>query len=272
MRCIICNSNCQYYFSKVYDQQPIADLMRDIGPVDYYKCENCGFVLSKTHSELEESSWAALNESYHHFNEGLGIMVGNQPPYAEQAMMIQVLGHNKIIDSSDLLDYAAGYGVLKKLLSKYFGQDILVYDRYVTATETSAYVEEHDLRKYKTVANSAMFEHVLSREDLNSVNDLVAEDGCLIIHTVVCENIPKDPNWFYLEPPVHTAFHTNKSMQALMKQWGYTSSIYCVPSKCWVLFKQAAEDLEERVDALNEELQSDWFFYKNGFVDYWKGF
>jgi hypothetical protein len=41
-----------------------------------------------------------------------------------------------------------------------------------------------------------MFEHVLRRADLDQVNDLVQEDGCLIIHTVVCENVPKDPGWF----------------------------------------------------------------------------
>jgi hypothetical protein len=117
-----------------------------------------------------------------------------------------------------------------------------------------------------------MFEHVLQREDLDYVNKIVDNDGCLIIHTVVCENIPKDPNWFYLRPPVHTAFHTNKSMNILMDQWGYKSSIYCPQSKCWILLREHVAEVLAKVSSINKELQNTWFIAKEGFVDYWKGF
>lgn len=117
-----------------------------------------------------------------------------------------------------------------------------------------------------------MFEHVLKREDLDSLNSLVEEDGCLILHSVICENAPNDESWFYLRPPVHTAFHTNKSMQILMDQWGYHSSIYCPQSKSWVLLKNKVNEIENVINNINYELKTDWFYYKKGFVDYWKGF
>ena len=43
-----------------------------------------------------------------------------------------------------------------------------------------------------------MFEHITKREHLEHINSLVKDDGVLIIHTLVRENIPKDPFWFYV--------------------------------------------------------------------------
>jgi hypothetical protein len=102
------------------------------------------------------------------------------------------------------------------------------------------------------------------------VNDLVSANGVLGIHTVVCESIPKDPNWFYLEPPVHTAFHANKSMSILMEQWGYKASIYVPRAKSWLLLKDGSSEISKRVNDLNERLRAQWFLYKVGSLDYWK--
>ena len=273
MNCIICNSKSQYYFSKQYSEPPFDDFMRDIGKVDYYKCQGCGFVLSKTHSDLDEARWSELNIHFHKFHEKSGSYREiNQPPYAEQALMISILGKNGIIDTESMIDYAAGYGRLSTLLSKYFKLSLPLYDPYVQTNDSERYVSKKDLKVYKTVINSAMFEHVLNREALDQVNDIVEPKGCLIIHTVVCENIPKDPNWFYLQPPVHKAFHTNKSMEILMNQWGYNASIYSPKSKSWVFIRDNSLDIENKILKINDELQDNWFYFKNGFVDYWKGF
>ena len=117
-----------------------------------------------------------------------------------------------------------------------------------------------------------MFEHIVNRNGLDHINSLVGDDGVMIIHTVVCEKIPKDINWFYITPPVHSALHTNKSMQILMEQWKYESSLYCPLAKCWVLFKKEPSDLELMVNNINLEFQTEFLLYKKGFLDYWKGF
>lgn len=247
--------------------------MQSIGTVDYYKCVNCGFVASKTHGELDESRWSELNRQVHHHIENPhGEKKGNQPPYAEQAMMLRLLQKNAVIETERIIDYAGGYGTLSGILAKYFAFDLPVFDPFIQTDTSGSYIKESELNRYQTVINSAMFEHVLKREDLDRVNDLVEDDGCLVIHSVICENVPNDPNWFYLRVPVHTAFHTNKSMEVLMNQWQYRSSLYCPPSKCWVLLKKPVEKFETQIAALNRELQTDWFYCKNGFVDYWKGF
>lgn len=165
--------------------------MRDIGTVNYHRCKNCGFVISKTHSELNSTQWAR-NERFHHFHETTSEKLINQPPYAEQALMLFLLSRCGILDLEKAIDFAAGYGTLSRLLQKYFQVNLPIYDLYVRNGNDARYIVEPDWNSYKTVINSAMFEHVLNREDLDRVDRLVATDGCLVIHTVVCENIPED--------------------------------------------------------------------------------
>ncbi|PTQ71600.1 methyltransferase family protein [Pseudomonas sp. GV071] len=165
---------------------------------------------------------------------------------------------------------------MAKALAKYFNHKISIFDKFVRSTDqNSGYVEEPNLKHYDLVINSAMFEHVTHRDSLNEVNNLVSNNGVLMIHTVVCETVPNDPNWFYITPMVHTAFHTNKSMEILMDQWGYSKSVYSPQAKSWFLFKDShpqIKNLHKKIDAINNELQTKYFISKDGFVDYWKGF
>lgn len=276
INCIICNAEANYFFTKNYATYP-GSPFQDGYPVDYHKCINCGFVVSKTHADMSPDDWSRLNSSWHHhFESSLEDRTNNQPPYAEQAFALMLLHENKLIDIDSTLDYAAGYGSMAKILKKYFKKEILLFDRYVVDVDSNLrYARRGELKKYKTVINSAMFEHVLKREHLDAVNNLVDSNGVLMLHTVVCEHVPNDSNWFYLNPMVHTAFHTNKSMGILMEQWGYAASLYSPQAKSWFLFKRkspAIDYLNEYSKKINNELQSRYFYYKIGFVDFWKGF
>ncbi|MDN7455998.1 methyltransferase domain-containing protein [Burkholderia cenocepacia] len=273
MKCMICDADGDYYFSKTYTERPFSDFMSSIGKVDYYKCRQCGFVWSGTHQSLPVEKWSELNRQFHHYIENpANETKGNQPPYAEQAMMLALLGKNGVIRLDNMVDYAAGYGTLSNVLAKYYDLELPIFDLYVKNDGSGRYIDPSNLGRYKTVINSAMFEHVLRRSDLDFVHDMVDHDGALVIHTVVCERVPNDPEWFYLRPPVHTAFHTNRSMTILMEQWGYRASLYCPQAKCWVLLRDECAHIGETVASINRELQTTWFHYKEGFVDYWKGF
>lgn len=269
MKCMICNNKMSYFFSKNYIDSDFSLMMSDIEIVDYYKCDGYGFVISKTHLEISNERWMKLNYDFHHFLENYKTSI-NQPPYLQQATMIKVLDRNGIIDASCILDYAGGYGTLSKILKKYFDINLPVYDPYIQNENEIEYIDKHMLCKYNTVLNSALFEHLLYRSSLDEINELVNNNGAMIIHTVVCEQIPQDPNWFYLDPPVHTSFHTNKSMNILMKQWGYKASIYCLSAKMWILLKNGNLKIKEKCEQINIEFQTEYLIYKDGFVDYWK--
>jgi len=277
MKCLICYSKAEPFFSKQYLEKPFDTFMADIGEVNYFKCSNCGFTFSKTHLNLTRELWEKLNYDYHQYIEGIErenpkARLINQPPYLQQALMIKVLSDAGIIDSSDMLDFAGGYGTLRNILLKYFNISLRIYDPFIQSDELGIYLEKDQLKKFRVVINSAIFEHIRERETLEAINACVADNGCMILHTVVCENIPKDPNWFYLKPPVHCAFHTNKSMEILMEQWNYKTSIYCATSKCWVLLKEESEEILKKIESINLEFQCDYLVFKKGFVDYWKGF
>ncbi|MFC1671425.1 hypothetical protein ACFL20_13610 [Spirochaetota bacterium] len=245
-----------------------------LGVVDYFKCSNCGFMVSKTHSEMDEKAWKALNYKFHSYIENQSNKKNfNQPPYLDIATLLNVLQKHEII-SSNYIDWGGGYGTLSKIVLKYFNILLPVYEKYMqddTLSDEIKYLSQDNIRnkKFETVVNSAVFEHITKKEHLDEINSFVSNTGSLVLHTVVCEEIPKDPDWFYLLA-VHSAFHTNKSMSHLMKQWGYYSSIYCPTAKSWVLFKKKNLDIEEKIERINTEFQFEYLFYKKGFVDYWK--
>jgi hypothetical protein len=161
MKCIICNNNSNYYFSKNYLNTLYKSFVEEIGDIDYYKCENCGFTISKTHMDLENSKWNEINFLFHeHWDKNKGNYIVNAPPYIEQALMINILFKNDLIDVNNIVDYAAGYGTLSKVLNKYFDLKLSIYDEYIN-TNDERYISKEDLGKYNTVINSAMFEHIL---------------------------------------------------------------------------------------------------------------
>lgn len=90
----------EFYFKKEFFINPAMEkLTRCIVPVQYYECSRCGFLSSITHQQLSEIQWSKLNHDFHHYNESasreeLGFQ---QPPYAEQAMMIEILIRNEFL-------------------------------------------------------------------------------------------------------------------------------------------------------------------------------
>ena len=185
---------------------------------------------------------------------------------------MNVLSKNGLIDLDDAVDYAGGYGTLSKILKKYLNTGLSVYDPLIQDAGQDFYIQLRPGQKFNLVITSALFEHLTTRALFDEINELVTDSGCLFLHTLVCENVPKDPDWFYIEPPVHCAVHTNKSMSLLMEQWNYQSSLYCPAAKSWVLFKEDKADIQAKIEAINKEFQTEYIIYKKGFVDYWKGF
>lgn len=213
MECLICNNNTSLPFLTKSNFLPeYRDMIKDIRKFEYYKCTNCGFTVSKTHLDMSMKDWVKLNDEFHHYIENNPAPI-NQPPYLEQAMIINLLSASGILQLEDAIDYAGGYGTLSKILKRFYGQTLPVFDPYITGNdETVSYVDKDNLSKYGTLFNSALFEHLRTRDLFEEINNLIKNDGCMILHTLICETIPADQNWFYLEPPVHCSFHTNKNM------------------------------------------------------------
>lgn len=263
MVCIICKNPMVYYFSKPFTEFGLKNAV-------YYRCPNCGFGASKTHFDMVAEVWETLNLEVHNHYSTIDFDTKNRPPpYLEQAVMLHVLKEHDLISEENWLDWGSGKGKLAHILDQWFSQKVSCYDRYIKPGINPLQDGIKPGSKYDVVINSAVFEHVTSRANLDEINNCVSENGVLAVHTLVREDIPEDKDWFYLLP-VHCAFHTNRSMDILLNDWGYKSSVYCPNAKMWVFFRVEAEKLGPSVQAINKIAGFEYLFIKSGFMDYWK--
>jgi len=265
MKCIICNHSMAYYFSKEFNAF-------NLSTVDYWRCTSCGFVISETHANMSLSNWATLNHQYHSTYQGTEISI-DDPRWLmrlqEQATILCDASEIGLISRNGRwLDYACGDGKLSELLEKE-GLNLLKYDKYMPSKDD--YLRDTDLTpgSFDFVITTSFFEHLTKRDQFDTVEALVSANGVFGIHTMVCEDVPKDPEWFYLLP-VHCAFHTNKSMSLLFQEWGYSSSVYHVDSRLCLWFKQPGSDIQQKIERANLRQNKPEYIYKKGFVDYWK--
>lgn len=266
MKCLVCNSEMSYYFTKTFHTYKL-------GNVEFWKCVHCGFVSSKTHFEMSEEEWGQLNVAYHESYQRKGHNA-DDPRWVDrlysQAQVIDDVARIGLInEGGQWLDYACGDGQLSSILSTDFGRVLLNYDKYMPSG--NGFLGHADIvpRTFDFVITTSVFEHFTQRSHYDEVESLVAPTGVFGLHTLVCENIPQDSNWFYLLP-VHCAFHTNKSMSILLRQWGYSESVYNVESRLWLFFKPGARDIGKILEEANQRLDAPRYIYNpEGFVDYW---
>ena len=262
MKCIICSEEMFPHFTKHFNVYSLHD-------VDYVRCNSCGFSASETHFRMSSTEWERLNNAFHEDNNAREDNPWNRNQrYFNQSVMLYLMAHNGIIHTDNWLDWGSGTGSLSRQLYEHFGLRLDNFDRYV---EPGLFpLQQSDLvkRGYSLVTNTAVFEHVRDRKTLDEIESYVSPDGCLGIHTLVRGDIPADPGWMYLLP-VHCAFHTNSSMEALMHQWGYQCSVYNEHAKMWIMFKRSARDVENEVMRLNNLLGWEYLHFKVGFMDFW---
>jgi hypothetical protein len=164
---------------------------------------------------------------------------------------------------SSWLDFGCGEGELANLLGQQ-GIRIDCYDRY---WRKDHYLNQSQLIpwSYPVVINTALFEHLRNRAEMDTIINLTTEDGVFALHTLVRGEIPRDPSWFYLLP-VHTIFFTNQAMRILFHEWGYKSSLYGVDSRLWLWFRSSRSNILNRYPDLI--LEQNWKF-SDGFMAYW---
>jgi hypothetical protein len=251
-----------FYFSKNFKGEFGLNI------VEYVRCPSCGLVMSATHKAMSNDEWEELNTRVHLSYQGSNY-AKDDPRWLErlnaQAKILTNLNLAGVITNNlPWVDYACGDGKLSELL-KFNSINVMNYDRYMKSGLIS-YIDEKELhsKKYANVINTSVFEHFLSREPIEDLMSLIADDGVLSLHTLVRGQIPKDPDWFYLLP-VHVTFFTNKSMQILFDYYKFQSSFYNVESRMWFWFRRETNTMLKFA-----EKNSDAFVCKRGFVDYWK--
>lgn len=266
MKCFVCGEEMKPFFEKNFG-------MENLDKCEYVRCENCGMVVAKTLYEMSEDEWSALNYECHSklFAGKLDIEVID-PQWVKrigiQAELFATLVNLGVFKSDwRTIDYGAGDGKLanginaklKKVWLKKFDAYMEPLDEnYLSAAEVQP-------ASFDFLVTSSVFEHLLgNRGDVDKIINLIKPSGVMALHTLICEEVPQDPNWFYLLP-VHCTMWTNKAMSIIYKKFGFKGCAYNLESRMWFMFRKV--DDFERLKAA--QLEGTWQFSED-FVDYWK--
>lgn len=265
--CIVCGGASAPFMRKHFEQFALGD-------IDYDQCTQCGFVFSRTHYEMTNEHWEKLNNQWVSLYQGTDVNP-EDPRWlerfeAQSAILGDAAAHG-LLPKGRWLDYGAGDGKLVAALEKDHGMAVEKYEH--SSNPAQGYLRAEDLKPkaFSTVIHTAVLEHLRFSSQLDDIFNLVSDDGVMVLHTLVAEHVPQNPDWFYLLS-VHCSFYTNKSMQILFERHGYRCAIYNVASRLWIWFKQPASVIKPIIDAANAKNRDPMFQYifAEAFVDYWK--
>lgn len=237
--------------------------MKYLDTCEYVRCEECGLVVAKTLYDMPRDNWEALNRECHaayQNTDTLDVDPNWLPRLKAQAKVLTELRACKVLEeTARAVDYGAGDGKLSDMCKPW----LMKYDAYM-ARPNAGYLTAEELKPatFDFVITCSVFEHLLGAKDVDKIFSLLKADGIAALHTLICEEVPRDPNWFYLQP-VHCTFWTNAAMKKIFKQYDFKACAYHVESRLWFMFR----DIEKFSRLKNS---SSDFVLADEFVDYWK--
>ena len=105
-----------------------------------------------------------------------------------------------------MIDYGAGDGLLADKINGSLKKNWLKsFDAYIEPQENYLPSSEVTAAGFDFLTSSSVFEHLIgNKSDVDNVIGLVNPNGVMGLHTLICEEVLRDPEWHYLLPvPVH---------------------------------------------------------------------
>ena len=273
MKCFVCGGEMTPYFTKKIAVQYLDGL----DTFEYERCGHCGLVVSKTLYEMSHDDWVKFNCAAHKdLFDGVIDRDTLDPKWRlrlelQSKMFVELLRAGVFEYDWRTIDYGAGDGLiadeinstLKTPWLKKFDAYMEPRDEnYLTPTEVIA-------GGFDFLMSSSVFEHLLgNRGDVDKVIGLVKPNGVMALHTLICEEVPCDPDWHYLlSIPVHCTFWTNKAMSIVFEKFGFKHCSYNVEAQMWLFFRN--DEAWARLVECKDRLSGTWVL-ADKFVDYWK--
>ena len=246
----------------------------------YVRCAECGLVVNQTVYEMTKEEWRKVNDRHKNYQGG------NDNPsdpkwiarLRTQARVICGLFRYGVIKRTDkAVDYGCGDGKLSDfILEEYEKQTgekadrplLRKYDKYMRPNGAEDYCKDEEMIRgtFDFVVSCSVLEHLIGMKDVDDILALVNDEGIIAVHTLVCEEVPDDPDWFYLSPG-HCTIWTNKAMTKLYEKYGYAGCAYHVEAQMWFFFKN--QEKYRKLQAVYKDIPGTWIVSEH-FVDYWK--
>lgn len=265
MKCFVCGADMEPFLEKNFE-------MEIMNKCEFVRCKGCGLVISKTHYDMDDKTWQKLNYECHSWYQGTDSNY-TDPHWIERLenqsrMLTSLFKKNVFSVDCNCLDYGCGDGKLVDMINKTMAKPVFKrYDEYMGVGKAD-YLSKSELvgSKFDFMVTCSVFEHLIGRHDVDKIFDILSENGTFGLHTLVCEEVPHDPDWFYFLP-VHCTFYTNKTMERIFSQYGFKGCAYHVESRMWLFFRD--EEVYRKVEGCVNEIEGTWQI-GDGFVDYWK--
>ncbi len=276
MKCFVCGAEMTPYFEKKLDSTA-KEYIDKPEIFEYVRCENCGLVVSKTLYEMSHEDWSAFNTKAHKavFDQKVDYKIVD-PSWLKRLetqanMFVNLVNLGIFKDDWRTIDFGAGDGKLANKINERLKKVWLKkFDAYMEPLDEN-YLTKDEVKpqSFDFLVSTSVFEHLLGTQgDVEKIIDLIKPDGTMALHTLICEEVPQDPEWFYLLPvPVHCTLWTNKAMSITYKKFGFKGCAYNLPAQMWLFFRDRNLYLELKNN--KEKLQGNYFF-SDDFVDYWK--
>ena len=276
MKCFVCNGEMKPYFVKKIEVKYLPGL----DTFEYVRCEHCGLTVSKTLYEMSHEEWSEFSYNAHkdYFNGVLKYEVLD-PKWLRRIRRIdfqaglfaELLSLGVFQYGWNTMDYGAGDGKLANEINDRTGVPWLKkFDEYMEPSG-EYYLTPEEVREgnFDFIVSSSVFEHLLgNRGEVEKIMELLKPDGIMGLHTLICEEVPQDPEWYYLLPvPVHCTLWTNKAMQIVYQKNGFIGCSYNVEAQMWLFFRNF--EAWKKLNEVKHQLHGTWIFSED-FVDYWK--
>ena len=273
MKCFVCGEEMTPYMEK----KIAVKYLDGLDTFEYVRCPNCHLVVSKTLYEMSHEDWAAFNTAAHEdYFKGVLKFEELDPKWLERLelqaeLFVTLLKLGVLKYDAKTIDYGAGDGKLADKINEKLGRVWLKkFDAYMKPLDEN-YLSADEVKpsSFDFLTSSSVFEHLLGNQgDVDNVIGLIKPDGIMALHTLICEEVPQDPTWYYLLPiPVHCTLWTNKAMALVYKKHGFKGCAYNVESRMWLMFRNVDDFNKLKENAA--QLKGTWQF-GDDFVDYWK--
>ena len=273
MECFVCNTKMEPYFEKKYNNKPHI----------FERCPSCGLVINSTVYNMSDDEWAEANNIHKNFQGKINIenaswkkRLSRLQPQAE--LISQLYTYGLLDEDAKAVDYGGGDGLFAEMIQKDYTEKnhispkkmiVKTYEKYLQIKEKDCYYTEQDMieKSFDLSICSAVLEHMIGKSDVDRFFNLINDTGVAIIHTLICETVPQDPDWFYISMPVHCTLWTNAAMSKVFTQHNFIGCAYHLPSKMWLFFKDSKKF--NLCKDISSKIPGEWTF-STSFVDYWK--
>ncbi len=200
MKCNICNSNTQPLFE--------ATILNKYN-IQYYHCQECGFIQTEDPYWLEEAYSDAISIS------DTGVMMRNNMLSNLVKIILSILSNKQ----GKFLDFGGGYGIFTRLMRDN-GLDFYWYDKYATNLVARGFegtIEGNN--KYEALTSFENFEHLLN--PLHEIETMLRLSDIIIFSTeLIPVELPDSDQWWYycLEHGQHISIFSKKSLEFIAQK------------------------------------------------------